>query len=684
MFASFYREELRVFLILSFVLGICFYFALPFEPNFTHILYVALTLGLVSVLAFLFNNRIFYSFLLLTFFFFGMLRIAYDAKEKSKNFTIKENLGVVWVYGKLEEVQIFNSQKRIIVSNLNLWKKEVGRFAPEITPKKIRINVRTDFPNEIKLGDTISFKANISTPLINPPYIDGYDFAKTAFFNEIGGVGFAISPIQLKEKNNENNYLNELRNKLTDRLFKSFSKNFDDNQIGAVGVALITGEEGYINKNTLSFFRKSGLGHILSISGLHMTIVMSGIYFLIRKTLSYSQYIALNFNLAKIASIGAILAGFFYLIISGSAVPAERSYIMTSIFFLAILINRKAISILNVAWSSFFILLYEPNNIFSVSFILSFLSVLALISFFSLKEITRKFSHFGETSLLKKTSLILLGNLFSTLVAGFATSVIGAYYFGGYSIYSSLSNLVSIPITSLLIMPFGILSLVLAFFNLEFISASIAGIGIKLLVLVAEFVANFPKSYVTTIQFERIYLDIFIFSLIFLCVFKHKTIRLVLLGILVATTLIIFSPLSKIKQPDILISENIKLIALKLDDGYYFSSLQKDRFLRNQWSRILNIHQQKKFACENQENPEKQLCEFNLHNRKIAIINDASLCKITADVLINLSDIACYNNSSKIYFDRLNYATKNSVFVYLDKLEVKNAKNVEKRYWNSY
>ncbi|MFN5351699.1 MAG: hypothetical protein ACK5BE_03670, partial [Alphaproteobacteria bacterium] len=106
MFASFYREELRVFLILSFILGICFYFALPFEPHFSYILYVALTLGLVSVLAFLFKNRIFYSFLLLTFFFCGMLRIAYDAKEKSKNFAIKENLGVVWVFGKLEEVQI--------------------------------------------------------------------------------------------------------------------------------------------------------------------------------------------------------------------------------------------------------------------------------------------------------------------------------------------------------------------------------------------------------------------------------------------------------------------------------------------------------------------------------------------------------------------------------------------------
>ncbi|MFN9916342.1 MAG: hypothetical protein ACK53L_27375, partial [Pirellulaceae bacterium] len=144
----------------------------------------------------------------------------------------------------------------------------------------------------------------------------------------------------------------------------------------------------------------------------------------------------------------------------------------------------------------------------------------------------------------------------------------------------------------------------------------------------AEFVASFPKSYVSTIQFERIYLDIFIFSLIFLCVFKHKTVRLFFLGILVATTLIIISPLSKIKQPDILISENIKLIALKLDDGYYFSSLQKDRFLRNQWGRILNIHQQKKFDCKD------KLCEFNLHNRKIAIINDASLCEITSDVLI--------------------------------------------------
>lgn len=679
-FLNFSKEEIRLFTILCFIFGICTYFLFSFEPKLSYVIILLVFFTIITVVVFFLRLKIFYLFLMLNFFFLGFFVITYDAFKKSKNYIIKDNLGVVWVEGRLDETEIKNNQKRIIVSNLNFWQPDYGVFERFETPKKIRINVRTSFEDTVKAGDIIKFKANISSPIITAVYKDGYDFSKYAFFNEIGGVGYAISDIFLKEKGRQS-FLSYLRNSLTQKLLKAFSSDFTNPQVSAVGVALILGQEGYIENDTLNYFRKSGLGHILSISGLHMTIVMSGIFFITRKLLAYSQYLALNFNLAKISSVIALVFGLFYLLMCNMPVTAQRSYIMTSLFFVALILNRKVFSILNVAIAGFFILLLEPKNIFSVSFLLSFLAVISLISFFSLPFIARNFNNFAKENFFKKTLLVLGGNLISTIVAGGSTAFIGAYYFGGYSTYSIFANLIGVPITTFIIMPFGILTLIFANFNLQWLFGIITSFGLELLYLTAKFFAKMPNSYVTVVKFEKLYLYIFIFSLIFLCCFKNNQIRLMFLVILFLTGVMILTPFGKIKQPDVIIAENLDLIALRIDDDYYFSSLQKQRFFRKELSRLLNIPNPKKFVCDD-------FCQFNIKEKIVTIIYDAKFCKKNADILINLSINECnlpLTKNSTLYFDKIKEIKKGNIFIHLDELKIENAKKQNtKRYWNSY
>lgn len=677
---NFNKEEIRIFAILAFIFGICTYFLFSFEPKLIYAVVLLVFFTLATSILFFLRLKIFYLFLILNFFFLGFFVITYDAFKKSKNYIIRQNLGVVWVEGRLDEIEIKNNQKRIIVSNLNFWQPDFGVFEQWETPKKIRINVRTDFEGDIKTGDIIKFKANLSSPIITAVYKDGYDFSRYAFFSEIGGVGYAISEIALKEKGRES-FLNTLRNSLTQKLLKAFSSDFTNAQVSAVGVALIVGQEGYIENDTLNYFRKSGLGHILSISGLHMTIVMSGIFFITRKLLAYSQYLALNFNLAKVSSIFALIFGLFYLLICNYPVTAQRSYIMTALFFIALLLNRKVFSVLNVAIAGFFILLLEPKNIFSVSFLLSFLAVISLISFFSLPFVARNFNHFAKEHFLKKTFLVLGGNLISTIVAGSSTAFIGAYYFGGYSTYSMFANLVAVPITTFIIMPFGILTLIFANFNLEWLFGLITSFGLQMLYFIAKFFTQIPNSYVTTVKFEKVYLYAFVFSLIFLCCFKNKRIRVIFLIILGLVSVIILSPFGKIKQPDVIMAENLDLIVLKLDDEYYFSSLQKQRFFRKELSRMLNIQSPKKFICND-------FCQFNMKQKTVVIINDVEFCKKSADILINLSNIKCnlpLTKNTTLYFDKFKEIKKGNVFIHLGNLKIENAnKQNTTRYWNNY
>jgi competence protein ComEC len=120
-------------------------------------------------------------------------------------------------------------------------------------------------------------------------------------------------------------------------------------QTGAIANALITGERGGIAESTNQAFRNSGLFHILSLSGLHMVIMAGAAFFSIRLALAAVPAIALRYPIKKWAAAGAMIGAFGYLMISGAAFATVRSYIMISIMFLAVMLDRPAMALRNVA-----------------------------------------------------------------------------------------------------------------------------------------------------------------------------------------------------------------------------------------------------------------------------------------------------------------------------------------------
>ena len=73
--------------------------------------------------------------------------------------------------------------------------------------------------------------------------------------------------------------------------------------------------------------------------------------------------IALRFPIKKIAAVGALIVLAAYLIISGSSVPALRSFVMACVAFGAILLDRPAISMRGLALAAFIVVLIFPESV---------------------------------------------------------------------------------------------------------------------------------------------------------------------------------------------------------------------------------------------------------------------------------------------------------------------------------
>jgi competence protein ComEC len=151
-------------------------------------------------------------------------------------------------------------------------------------------------------------------------------------------------------------------------------------ETGEIATALITGERGGISDDTNQAYRDSGLFHILSISGLHMVIMAGAVFWLLRLILVAIPGLALRYPVKAWAAAGAIVGALGYLLISGGSVATVRSYVMITIMFAAVMLDRPALALRNVALAALIILMIQPENLFDAGFQMSFAAVVGLIS----------------------------------------------------------------------------------------------------------------------------------------------------------------------------------------------------------------------------------------------------------------------------------------------------------------
>jgi competence protein ComEC len=235
----------------------------------------------------------------------------------------------------------------------------------------MRVRARAGTENaQLEPGDAVRIRATL-TPPPWPSLPGDYDFARAAWFQGLGAVGFATGAATKVQADAAAAPLSLRAGAVIERVRQGIGRRVVaalPGETGAIANALITGERGAITEMTNQAFRDSGLFHMLSISGLHMVIMAGAVFFVIRLSLAAIPSIALRYPIKKWAAVGAMLGALGYLLISGAAFATVRSYIMISIMFLAVLLDRPAVALRNVALAALAILVVWSESLFDPGF----------------------------------------------------------------------------------------------------------------------------------------------------------------------------------------------------------------------------------------------------------------------------------------------------------------------------
>ncbi len=451
----------------------------------------------------------------------------------------------------------------------------VGDLQPDKLPRRVRVRTLTALPG-LKPGDAVKLRATLGPPA-EPSQPGGFDFGRTAWYLGLGGIGFSVGAAELDLEAGPMPWQLWLPS-ANERVRLSIGRAVVaalPGETGGIANALITGERGGISAATDAAYRDSGLYHILSISGLHMVVMAGALFFAIRFVLAAIPAIALRYPIKKWAAVAAAIGALGYLMISGSSFATVRSYIMISILFFAILVERPALALRNVALAAIGLLFVWPESLLDAGFQMSFAAVVALISTY--EAVRKREERLGRSDVERgpiiRVALFFGGILMSTLIATASVAPIAAYQFHTSQQYGMIANLVALPICDLIVMPAALATLMLMPFGLEAAPLWIAGLGIDAMTAIGYAVAKLPGAVIAVVAIPQSAFLLMLGGGLWLLLWRTRWrwlgVPLIALGLALTPTLV---------RPDVLIGRDGRLIAARID-GRSFSAIPAPRSL---------------------------------------------------------------------------------------------------------
>jgi competence protein ComEC len=543
----------------AFGTGVLVYFTLPREPSFIALAACLLALTILSV-----RNRAggrwYRTLVVVAAIFAG----AVDAKVRTDLAVapvIPRDMTTTvtgWIAAAEESPR---GGKRVLVRVAS-----IADVRPALTPVNVRITVRSQ-ADVLHIGDAISVLARLSPPS-GPVIPGGYDFAFAPFFQRIGGSGFAYGAAKRADLGPPpvgiriSQPLGAFRDMLRVRIEEALPGDY-----GHIAAALVMGDQRGIAESTQDSMRASGLGHILSISGLHLALVAGSVFWLIRALLALSPTLALRFPIKKWAAGGALAVATFYVGISGAEVATMRSWVMLTIMLVAILIDRRALTLRNVALAALVILVFSPESLLSISFQMSFAATAALIAAYEVisKLPTRDLglADRRERSLLDRARAATATLFLTSLIAGLATVPFAAFYFQRVAPLTILANMAVAPAVGFIVMPMALLAVVAMPFGLEALPLAVMQWGLQWMLAVSDKIAAWSAGFGGIAAPPASVLLLTVAGFLWLALWQERWRLAGLVPILIALPIALTAA-----RPDIIVDEDGSAVAVRASDGH--------------------------------------------------------------------------------------------------------------------
>jgi competence protein ComEC len=445
---------------------------------------------------------------------------------------------------------------------------------------RVRLSVRKGTAPTV--GSFVELKARLLPPLA-PLRPGSYDFGRDMYFAGIGASGFAMGAIKTTEPPVAGGLrlgyaatMQGLRDAIDARIRTAL-----EGDRRAIATALLTGRRDAISAPVNDAMFISGLGHVLSISGYHMAVVAGVVFFAVRALLALIPQLTVGVPIKKWSAAAALAAAAFYLLLSGAEVATQRSFFMTAVVLIAIMVDRRAVTFRTLAVAAMIVLAVAPEALVHPSFQMSFAATLGLVALIQL-GMPRLFaapdnSATARVALWGGREIAMLA--LASLVAGLATMPYAAFHFHRVTPYGVLANLAAMPVVSALVMPAGLLGLIAMPFGFDGVFWRIMGAGIDWMVVVAQWVAALPGAIGRMPAFG---IGPLIAASLGIILFGLLRTPLRWSGVAVLTLAVIWA--LAVPQPDILISGDGHNVGVRGKDGrLHLMRTTKDAFLLREW-----------------------------------------------------------------------------------------------------
>ena len=441
--------------------------------------------------------------------------------------------------------------------------------------ERVRLSVRKGAAPAV--GSFVELKARLQPPLM-PVRPGSFDFARDMYFHGIGASGFVMGAIKTVSPPSGGGLMlryatlmQELRDAIDARIRLVLS---GDSR--AIATALLTGRRDAITTPVNDAMFISGLGHVLSISGYHMAVVAGVVFFAVRALLALVPALTATFPIKKWSAAAA-----FYLLLSGAEVATQRSFFMTAVVLIAIMVDRRAITFRTLAVAAMIVLAMAPESLIHPSFQMSFAATLGLVALVQVGMpkmlATPDHSPTAKAALWGGREIAMLA--LASFVAGLATTPYVAFHFHRVTPYGMVANLLAMPVVSALVMPVGLLGLAAMPFGFDGVFWRLMDFGIEWMVAVAQGVTELPGAIGRVSAFGAGPLLAATAGIILLGLLRTplRWSGVVISGLAVAWSL-------AATPPDILISAEGRNVAVRGEDGRLrLVSAGKDSFAVREW-----------------------------------------------------------------------------------------------------
>ncbi len=544
-------------------LGIAVYFLAPAEPN-PWALLVSLMLSVWLCLRMNGHG--------ISYFMMAGLAAVFAGMVAGKLAVMRSQAPVIerQITAEINAIVIETDQNKRGSARYVVQPASLGSIKPHNMPARLRISASARHERFLP-GDTIRGIVRLQ-PVSGPVISGSYDFGFFAWFERLGGSGFFMGAPQHGNDEFKPDIaarfaiaVNKFRISVENRIHAALP-----GTNGAVAVALVTGNKSGIPEDIQNALRRSGLAHILAISGLHMALVTLTVVWLVRLILVRIHSVAFHYPVKKLAVTAGFFSSTFYLFMSGAGVATQRAWIMITVMLLAVLMDRRAITMRSVAISALIILVISPQSLFAPGFQMSFAAVASLVAGYELinrKRMERREHglqpafHHWSWRLWKNLGTYLAGITITSLIAGTATGFVAAWHFNLVAPLGLVANLLAMPVVSLIVMPFVLASVLLMPYGLEAIALIPVGYGIETVVDIARLVEQHSPNGTTGLLPTA---SIGVFGLFLACLTIPRTrLRYCSFAIL---PLFFLLPQRSI-PPDIVIAENGRAAAVRNETG---------------------------------------------------------------------------------------------------------------------